>query len=811
MKKKKLVTLLSWLSVLTITINFVGSNIAQNQNSVRAYDPDEKLYIELETPSPSPSGEAYDPADIKNYEEELAVAQEIESVTATPELTPTPTISPVAEETPALTIEPTQSPAVAEVPKFTPEIVTDDTVVQDFDPVPSFIPPQSTEEPQEEIETQEATPSNIPEETKTPDLVPTEIPELTPTPTPMLPLGRAAIVDANAIIVYDFSELKTYLGGDNTYTTIYIGANITLGAGGIVIPSTKNNVIIDGCPPGSPDGMRYKITDYNSLAATDTIAVRSSNKNVTVRNLIFEGRNYYGIIFFDDPYVGCKLTTDHVEYTGTQMIYNPYGTLYMIDSSFTQTASTQHEVGEIKTLILEGNVTINHLSAANSVFWFRSTGSSITVADNANVNITSNHYIFYVPLSSPPLTIGRDARLNIECRDNLTHAEQLESLYIDQGGSFTLRQMQAYSSGTIRIRSTLTLQPTSTLIIIRPAGGYGNIWFTQGGATATFNNPRKVLLYSPAFSPIYFTGTGNKISIAADTINLWRTASLGTDDSINNMPLFIWNKKEAEPVNVTATFATTTTPNNVTHNLTGEDPITDPLNIANFTFTNARLITFGQMRLDVFAENTNIYGTTMPEASVRVTYDSTTLNTVAHENGQYIFDQSAQPVPTDTIVNVLSHSNHLKMRNYTIVLEDEDTALYLQSVPGVLDFSKISIPSNAGFIPRTDQNWTISVWDGRGIGKAWRLDASISAPLSGQDGSISDSLTDALVFVDESSTKQVLSSDPLTVFNGVTGGTQQTDISWAADKGILLYLTPGVGIPGLVYTTTIQWSLYDTP
>lgn len=54
--------------------------------------------------------------------------------------------------------------------------------------------------------------------------------------------------DTDSVIAYTFSGLKTILEGSNTYTTVYLGEDITM-TGGISIPASKTQPLIDGISP----------------------------------------------------------------------------------------------------------------------------------------------------------------------------------------------------------------------------------------------------------------------------------------------------------------------------------------------------------------------------------------------------------------------------------------------------------------------------------------------------------------------------------------------------------------------------------
>ena len=97
------------------------------------------------------------------------------------------------------------------------------------------------------------------------------------------PLTFGRILNETTIEVYTYDELKQALSGDNGYTTIYLGDNITADGTGIDIHPDKTDVIIDGAPP---EGGRYRFTQYASANDSTSIRVRSAGtQSVTLRNL----------------------------------------------------------------------------------------------------------------------------------------------------------------------------------------------------------------------------------------------------------------------------------------------------------------------------------------------------------------------------------------------------------------------------------------------------------------------------------------------------------------------------------------------
>ena len=120
--------------------------------------------------------------------------------------------------------------------------------------------------------------------------------------------------------VSTFAELKSAVEGADV-TDILVTADIEF-TSGIRIPVTKKQLTLD-CG-------NHTITDRVSTAATDALYVPTGagTMDVTVKNAVWSGRNYYGVVCVYDDAANADVTISlqNITYTGPQMIYNRYGT-----------------------------------------------------------------------------------------------------------------------------------------------------------------------------------------------------------------------------------------------------------------------------------------------------------------------------------------------------------------------------------------------------------------------------------------------------------------------------------------------------
>ena len=179
------------------------------------------------------------------------------------------------------------------------------------------------------------------------------------------------------------------LEGENNYTTIYFGNDITLTTG-ISISSSKTSVIIDGAYVG----IIHTFTDKKSASTSDTIMIKSPLiKNVIVQNMNVIGYNYYGVICVTETnlYKDTVVEYNNVTYKGPQISFHPYGLTRFINCEITieDNYNAGNEVAECNKIEIGGITNITHKSTGNSSFWFRNSNPSFTILASSTVNFTS--------------------------------------------------------------------------------------------------------------------------------------------------------------------------------------------------------------------------------------------------------------------------------------------------------------------------------------------------------------------------------------------------------------------------------------
>ncbi|MGE6555254.1 hypothetical protein [Exiguobacterium artemiae] len=128
------------------------------------------------------------------------------------------------------------------------------------------------------------------------------------------------------------------------------------------------------------------------------------------------------------------------------------------------------------------------------------------------------------------------------------------------------------------------------------------------------------------------------------------------------------------------------------------------------------------------------------------------------------------------------------------------------TVPSTLDFGSHELTGRETIISRLEP-MKISIAHENATGYNWRLQASLTRPLTSTEG---DVLKDVLYFK-TSTKKQLLQATEIEVANGqMTGNQNQSPLTYAKEEGIILDLTGKYATPS-TYSADIQWSLVNAP
>lgn len=663
----------------------------------------------------------------------------------------------------------------------------------------------------------------------------------------------ATILSDSAIVVNTFSELKSYMeDGNNGYTEFYLGADITQ-TSGIVVNRAKQTVLISGKNPTT--GAIHTYTEFNSAAIGYTIQV-SGNTNITVQDLIIDGHNYYGTVSATDATgnSGVYIKYDRVNYDGPQLCYAPYSTLHIKDSSIVipeaqKPGSANQEVSESSKVVLDGDTNIQKLSGTGfSTFWIhnRLGDPALRVLEGANIQIKSVSYIFYCVNGNVSISIDNSASLDCDVAGGMTYIGQYLG-YVNIENDATFRYIHDGTYGnprTLILRGNLTVGNNATFDVRRTQRSYSGVALSRillsmesSTSTVNFNNPKRVIMVNGITTNpeglIRFSA-GGTLNIYTDAMNLWNTVPTGFSSNImwndpldswleNDLPLRAWNQEGFQPIQLTATYSSSSPVASPSISISGGyEPATDnneaSITSANFLGTGSRMFTLGKTYLNynyVYDNSNKITGESQKGSYVSVDYENSNGQQSASmitNTGTFSFVSNADLIK-DSIISGTNQINFLRGYNKTIVREDTGVLRFYE-VPSTLNFYSDFVPTSESIIKREDDNWSIKVEDTRGSNNTWQIHASIDDALSTSHNNTTFTLPDALIYKSGGST-DILSNTPLLIHSGLTDSEAVngiTTIDWNSNEGPLVSVDENDDlISNTEYTTTITWTLIDGP
>lgn len=204
----------------------------------------------------------------------------------------------------------------------------------------------------------------------------------------------------------------------------------------------------------------------------------------------------------------------------------------------------------------------------------------------------------------------------------------------------------------------------------------------------------------------------------------------------------------------------------------------------------------------VYSNHSEVTGTGEPDAEVKVTIGATEYTGTVDGEGNFIVNIPEQTADTVISITLTDETGNVSEPAEVTVIS---AILTLRSVPEMLAFEPITITSGEMTVPR-EGSASVTVEDTRGEGSPWRLLAEAD-PLTTADES--HQLTNTLVHVDGEETL-LLENGPVEVYSGETDDEAITNITWPADQGPLINVSPSEA-RAEKYSTTITWKLVDAP
>ena len=598
-----------------------------------------------------------------------------------------------------------------------------------------------------------------------------------------------------------FAEFKAAVE-DGVTDEIILAADITFESG-IKIPTTKKTLAING--------ENHKITDMNSSAASSALYVPTGfgTSTITVKNVVWSGRNYYGMVcvYDDAANAGVSTVFENVKYNGPQAIYNRYGTTTVKNCDVTiekngSSASAQ-EFCEANRLILAGTTTINCLSTSGSVMWFAFAGAEITVEADAAINISApNTYLIYSDTAAKPkLVFSHGSSTVINVKNGLFYASGsgahiVSSCLIEHDATLSVTSSTNNGVPLFKCAGDFNLMQNASLFLVMPQSGSSPLMYFSSSAKVNFESPKNILLYNNS-GKVFSFASGGTVSVTSKQVNYWSksitpyTAAGGFDD----IPTTAIYKIDGENVTISQTVmqsAVTATTSNITEGDGGY-----PVGATNFDLTKATVFSAGDLPLSINPVNDlslSVSGSTDPDAAIKLTDAEQTLTSNSDNTGIYTFQTNRNPTVGE-IVTVSTNKNFLTTKKSVTVMG----SVSITKLPDI-PFNAIATPRYSAPLERLDPNWELELTDTRENGGKWTLYVQIESELQTSENIIAEAVT----FTDNDTA--TLTSSPTLVAEGVTDGPQKITLSWEKTKGVLLNIAEDKVYDGGKYVAKLKWT-----
>lgn len=614
------------------------------------------------------------------------------------------------------------------------------------------------------------------------------------------------IIDDNTVVVNTSAELKNVFENNNAYNYIYFGNNINL-TSGIVISSTKTNVVIDG----TYENVTYEFTDMKSTGATDTIRVNSAINKVTVKNMKITGYNYYGVVYVPEEakYKDVIIEYKNISYLGPQISFHPYGLTRFIDVNIEiqENYAAGNEVAECNKIEIGGESIITHKSTGNSSFWFRNNDPYFKILPNSIVHFTSINREMIYGVTNLEFDVGHNSSFYVITKNGMgygtfgtgvTSIEENALLNIKQtsrNGSYPTW----YSYGSITLNNNSILEIINDYASIT-SSNY-NIYFNGSNTGFYLNNPEKVILYNKVANVLY-TNSTVPFNFNFNRINLFdNVIDVSSDITKDTLPTS-WYKNTLS--NITGTFTNSKT--TITSSDFTESDLTTLPSLDKFIVNNKKIISVGDFVLHINAltdTDTIISGNTINNSSILIEYDNESVGVKVNEDGTYSYTlPNTLPIGTKITFNTkLQNEPIYNTKIIEIVYSGE---LVIDDATKIVKFVLEPISTNPILCPKENE-LVINVTDSRIHSSNWKLYVSINHDLSNKDDVLEKS-----IIIKKDDEIIVLDQEPKLIYTGVDNGgvIKTTNIIFKEDEGILLCINNPIK-NNMVYSSIISYSIEE--
>ena len=614
------------------------------------------------------------------------------------------------------------------------------------------------------------------------------------------------IIDDNTVVVNTSAELKNVLENNNAYNYIYFGNNINL-TSGIVISSTKTNVVIDG----TYENVTYEFTDMKSTGATDTIRVNSAINKVTVKNMKITGYNYYGVVYVPEEakYKDVIIEYKNISYLGPQISFHPYGLTRFIDVNIEiqENYAAGNEVAECNKIEIGGESIITHKSTGNSSFWFRNNDPYFKILPNSIVHFTSINREMIYGVTNLEFDVGHNSSFYVITKNGMGYGTfGTGATSIEENALLNIKQTSRngsyptwYSYGSITLNNNSILEIINDYASIT-SSNY-NIYFNGSNTGFYLNNPEKVILYNKVANVLY-TNSTVPFNFNFNRINLFdNVIDVSSDITKDTLPTS-WYKNTLS--NITGTFTNSKT--TITSSDFTESDLTTLPSLDKFIVNNKKIISVGDFVLHINAltdTDTIISGNTINNSSILIEYDNESVGVKVNEDGTYSYTlPNTLPIGTKITFNTkLQNEPIYNTKIIEIVYSGE---LVIDDATKKVKFVLEPISTNPILCPKENE-LVINVTDSRIHSSNWKLYVSINHDLSNKDDVLGKS-----IIIKKDDEIIVLDQEPKLIYTGVDNGgvIKTTNIIFKEDEGILLCINNPIK-NNMVYSSIISYSIEE--
>lgn len=435
------------------------------------------------------------------------------------------------------------------------------------------------------------------------------------------------------VTVDSFEELKVALKDNNGITNVILGRDITL-TSGIEINSAKREIIIDG------NG--HKITEHvKGAIGTIYISKNNGTKEVTLKNALIDGKNFYGPVNVKDGVYGVTLNYENITYKGPQLVHNVHGFANFsgnnnIDIVTNGSNSDKgQELFEGLGVNISGEFVLTHEGTTDSAFWFGLGSTSkpfLNIKEKSKVSMNIvNNTLFYVDYSDKyplDITVEKNAEFNVKTKRELFrlgHAGNVK--FLEDSKTNIDRTSNTNTNATVKLKNShLSVLPTAELSIIHAEDTKAPIIKSTNSSVIDFNDAANVDLKGSSASKV-FDSVDTILGVNTTSLKAW----YGTTGDIPNYQ----NDEELSA----KIKLTSSNPELIESN---QPDILDNWNIKqmNHLVLSSNIETIEQPILNVITDrDTRLTGTGIPGNTIQIEINGEKLGeTIVNESGKWTLD-----------------------------------------------------------------------------------------------------------------------------------------------------------------------------